>query len=79
MATTKWGVLSTGKISHDFVTSFLSLDPKEHKVIGVAARNFESAKAFAKEHGIEKSFHTYEDLVKDESIGKTNSLIIQPN
>jgi len=69
MATpTRWGILSAGKISHDFVSAMLSLDPKEHQVVAVAARNLKSAQDFAKEHNIENAYGSYEALVKDPNV-----------
>jgi len=67
---TRWGILSAGKISHDFVAAMESLDPKEHQVVAVAARNLKSAQDFAKLHNIGKAYGSYEELVKDSNVGE---------
>jgi dihydrodiol dehydrogenase / D-xylose 1-dehydrogenase (NADP) len=75
---TRWGIISAGKISHDFVTALAVLDPKEHQVVAVAARSLSSAQEFAKEHKIPKAYGSYEELIKDPNvevvyIGATNN------
>lgn len=70
MAPLRWGILSAGKISHDFVVGTAALPKDEHQVVAVAARSLESAKAFAKTHEIPKAYGSYEELVKDPEIGK---------
>ena len=67
---TRWGILSAGKISHDFVAAMTTLDAKEHQVVAVAARNLTSAQDFAKEHNITTAYGSYEALVKDPNVGK---------
>jgi len=67
----KWGILSAGQISHDWVTAFRAfLSPKEHEIVGIAARSRDSAEKFAAEHDIPKVFNSYEDLAKCPEIGK---------
>ena len=51
----RWGIISAGKICHDFVNSLATLDKSEHEVVAVAARNINSAEAFAKKHGTSMS------------------------
>ncbi len=58
----RWGILSAGNISHDFVNSIATLNPEEHKVVAVAARNLSKAQAFADKHGIPKAYSSYEVL-----------------
>ncbi|XP_043216644.1 trans-1,2-dihydrobenzene-1,2-diol dehydrogenase-like isoform X3 [Amphibalanus amphitrite] len=65
----RWGILSTGKISHDFVTAVRSLAPEENqKVTAVAARQLEKAQEFAKCHNIEKAYGSYPELIADGDI-----------
>jgi len=67
----RWGIISAGKISHDWTVSFRAyLSPKEHTIVGVAARNKDSALGFAKEHGIPKVYDSYDALTKDAEVGK---------
>jgi len=65
---TTWGILSAGRISHDWAVAASTLPKDEHQVLAVAARNVDSAREFAKEHGIPKVHNSYEELVKDKEI-----------
>lgn len=65
---TRWGIVSAGKISHDFVSAVRSLPEEEHKFVAVAARNLDNAKEFASLHNIPKAYGSYEDLAKDDSV-----------
>ncbi|XP_003748342.1 trans-1,2-dihydrobenzene-1,2-diol dehydrogenase isoform X2 [Galendromus occidentalis] len=58
---TVWGILSAGKISHDFVTALRSLENHEVKV--VAAKNLDNAKKFAALHKIPVILDNYEDII----------------
>jgi dihydrodiol dehydrogenase / D-xylose 1-dehydrogenase (NADP) len=68
MAPTRWGILSAGKISHDFCVGVSTLNPQEHQLVAVGARNLESAKSFAKTHNIQNAYGSYEELVKDPNV-----------
>ncbi|GFW80174.1 trans-1,2-dihydrobenzene-1,2-diol dehydrogenase [Trichonephila clavipes] len=66
---TKWGILSAGKICHDFVTAVQSIpETGQHEFVAVAARSLVSAKEFASSHNIPKAYGSYEDLAKDPNI-----------
>jgi dihydrodiol dehydrogenase / D-xylose 1-dehydrogenase (NADP) len=52
----RWGIVSAGLISHDFVNALSTHDASEHVVVAVAARNMESAEKFAKKFGIPKAY-----------------------
>ncbi|ODM97442.1 Trans-1,2-dihydrobenzene-1,2-diol dehydrogenase [Orchesella cincta] len=67
----KWGILSCGKISNDFVSSLTSYSEDEHKVVACAARSLDSAKQFAEKNGIPKAYGSYEELVKDPDVQVT--------
>lgn len=67
MAPLHWGIVTVGKISHDFVNALTSLPEGLHTVVAAAARNLEDAKKFAQEHDIPK-YYSYEDLAKDKEI-----------
>ena len=67
---TRWGILSAGLISHDFTNALTTLNPEEHVIAAVAARNGKSAADFAEKFGIPKSYegtylmlHFYEVLL----------------
>jgi len=68
MGPLRWGILSAGKISHDFMVGQAVLPKDEHQVLAVAARNLDSAKAFAKTHEIPKAYGSYDELVKNPDI-----------
>ena len=62
---TKWGIVSAGKISHDFCTGVGCLPKSEHKLVAVAARDLTRAKEFAKLHGMDRAYSSYEELAID--------------
>lgn len=68
MAPTKWGIVSAGKISNDFVCCLRSLPSEEHEVVAVAGRNFDNAKKFAELHHIPRVYGSYEELAKDANV-----------
>ncbi|XP_076366843.1 trans-1,2-dihydrobenzene-1,2-diol dehydrogenase-like isoform X2 [Tachypleus tridentatus] len=65
---TKWGIVSAGKISHDFACVLRSLSPLEHKIIAVAARKLEDAQKFAEQHEIPKAFGSYAELATNPDV-----------
>ena len=44
------------------------------KVVAVAARKLEGSKAFAQKFGVSRSYGSYEELAKDENVGKNKTL-----
>lgn len=68
----RWGIVTTGLISNDFVIAMTTLNPAEHVAHAVAARSLENAEKFAKEHNIQKWYGSYEELFKDPEIGKND-------
>eukprot|EP00118_Oscarella_pearsei_P016702 m.161271 g.161271 ORF g.161271 m.161271 type:complete len:340 (+) comp38812_c3_seq7:19-1038(+) len=68
MSLVRWGICSSGKIAHDFVTALKTLPVSEHQVCAVGARNLERAQEFAKRHSIPKAFGSYEELANDPEI-----------
>eukprot|EP00816_Leptocylindrus_hargravesii_P000666 CAMPEP_0196828054 /NCGR_PEP_ID=MMETSP1362-20130617/94478_1 /TAXON_ID=163516 /ORGANISM="Leptocylindrus danicus, Strain CCMP1856" /LENGTH=360 /DNA_ID=CAMNT_0042208715 /DNA_START=43 /DNA_END=1125 /DNA_ORIENTATION=+ len=63
----RWGILSCGKISADFVKA-MSVTESVCTAYAVAARSKASAQKFAELHGIEKVHESYEALVNDPDI-----------
>ncbi|CAH2050629.1 unnamed protein product, partial [Iphiclides podalirius] len=60
----RWGIITAGKISHDFVNAFNSYPDKGDQVIAaVAARSATKASEFAKLHNIPKVFESYHAMV----------------
>lgn len=65
-ATTRWGVLGTGRIASQFVDD-LRLDP-EAEVVAVGSRHAGSAEAFGQAHGIGRRHASYAELVADPDV-----------
>jgi D-xylose 1-dehydrogenase (NADP+, D-xylono-1,5-lactone-forming) len=62
----KWGLLSTALINDAILAG--AAESSEVDVIGVASRNEERARSYARKHGLERSFGTYEGLLADPDI-----------
>ncbi|CAM4584475.1 unnamed protein product [Leuciscus chuanchicus] len=65
---TRWGICGAGNISHDFCVALKTLPPQDHQIVAVAARSLESAKKFAKTHGIPDAYGSYQELIKNGNI-----------
>ncbi|XP_037553494.1 trans-1,2-dihydrobenzene-1,2-diol dehydrogenase [Nematolebias whitei] len=65
---TRWGICSSGRISHDFTVALKTLPAEDHQVVAVAARKLEDAQEFANKHGIPRSYGSYEELATDPNI-----------
>ncbi|KAK8400698.1 hypothetical protein O3P69_002475 [Scylla paramamosain] len=65
---TRWGVISAGRISNDFVSAMQVLPKEEHQVAAVAARSLQDAKNFATKYGIEKAYGSYSEVAKDPNV-----------
>lgn len=63
-----WGILSAGKISHDFTLALKTLPETEHQVVAVAARSLDSAQQFATTHSIPRFYGSYEELINDKGV-----------
>merc|ERR1711935_64959 len=69
MASTKWGIVSSGKICHDFVNAIQALENNaDHQIVAVAARKIASAKGFAAKFNIAKAYEGYEPLAHDPEV-----------
>lgn len=66
----RWGIVSAGKISSDFVNSMQVYPETDHKIIAIAARSAEKAQEFAKTFNIPKAYGGYKSLAEDKDIGK---------
>lgn len=73
----RWGIVSAGKISNDFVNAVNSYPDKGDMVIvAVAARDKTKAAAFAKLHSIPQVFDSYEALAASDAIGEKISTVL---
>ena len=57
----RWGIIGTGEISRQFVSA--ARECSGATIAGVSSRSADNAHAFAAEHGVEKAYDTYEDMV----------------
>ncbi len=64
--TVRWGIISTARINELFLAGARQSDQLE--VVGVASRTEETAEAYAREHGIERAYGSYEALLGDPDI-----------
>ncbi len=63
----KWGILGCGGIANTFARAVNEAVPSG-SLVAAAARSGERALAFAKSHGIEKHYGSYEELVADPDV-----------
>jgi predicted dehydrogenase len=64
--TVSWGILSTARINREILAGAEESDQVD--VIGVASRVAARAEAYAREHGIERAYGSYEALLEDTNI-----------
>ncbi|XP_064635391.1 trans-1,2-dihydrobenzene-1,2-diol dehydrogenase-like [Lineus longissimus] len=65
----RWGIVSAGKICHDFVQSFMdAADKQDNEVVAVAARDQSRAQQFADEFKLKKAYGSYEEMARDPEI-----------
>ncbi|KAF2879363.1 hypothetical protein ILUMI_26810 [Ignelater luminosus] len=74
----RWGIVSAGKISHDFAAALKTHPTEKHQITAVAARSYASAKEFANNHGIEKAYEGYESLAKDPNVDVAYIGVLNP-
>lgn len=70
----RWGIISAGKISHDFLVAMGTLNPLEHVPIAIAARRLEDAENFTKQHDIQKAYDSYDKLFCDPDVGELSAI-----
>lgn len=62
----RWGILATGRITHQFVQDFM--DVANGEVTAVAARRQEAADEFAAEYSIAHAYGSYEAMLEDPEV-----------
>jgi len=62
----KWGIIGLGHIAHSFAQAFKYAE--NARLIAVASRSTEKAKAFAQKYNVPKAFGTYEALMRCQDI-----------
>lgn len=60
---TRWGIISTARINQRVLAAAKASD--EVEVIAVASRERKRAEAYAREHGLERAYGSYEELLAD--------------
>jgi predicted dehydrogenase len=63
---TRWGVLATGSIAATVVDDLALVEGAER--LAVASRDLGRAEAFAAEHGVERAYGSYEELLADPDV-----------
>ena len=66
MSKVRWGIVSTGRITHQFVQDFAFVPNGE--VVAVASRSLESANEFAREYGIPRAYADYGQMLDDADV-----------
>jgi len=64
----RWGILGSGKISHDFCVALSTLPQTDHKVIYTSSKDLAKAKDFAAKFDIANFTDNYEELVKHSDV-----------
>ncbi|HEU5080240.1 MAG TPA: Gfo/Idh/MocA family oxidoreductase [Opitutaceae bacterium] len=62
----RWGILATGGIARTFAKGVATSESGE--VIAVASRNADSARVFAEQQGLARSYGAYDDLLQDADV-----------
>ena len=62
----RWGILATGRITHQFVSDFS--DVSNGEVRAVAARRHEAAREFAEKWNIPAAYGSYRDMLEDPEV-----------
>jgi predicted dehydrogenase len=62
----RWGVLAPGWIAGAFVSAVA--EHTTQRVVAVASRSADRAGRFARDHGIERSYSSYAELVEDDEV-----------
>lgn len=67
---TRWGIIGTSNISHDFVVAVNTLSRTEHLVTAVASRDTSRSQEFAEQFEIPKAYGSYLLMANDPEVGK---------
>jgi predicted dehydrogenase len=64
--TVAWGLLSTARINAEIIGA--AAQSHRAEVVAVASRDAAKAKSYARQHGIERSYGTYEELLAEPAV-----------
>jgi predicted dehydrogenase len=62
----RWGIIGLGNIANQFAKDLLLIE--DAKLVAVASRDAEKSKTFATEHGCQKAYSSYDDIINDPEI-----------
>lgn len=74
----KWGILSAGRISYDFIKSMKNFDTSEHEIVAIASRDKNRGEMYAKKFNIPRVYNNYLDLAKDPEVNAIYVSTINP-
>lgn len=63
-----WGIIATGTIADKFARTLGSMQAEGERLVAVAARAEDRARAFAHAHGAERAYGSYEALLADPDV-----------
>ena len=63
----KWGLLACGGIAHKFAKGLTTI-PDQATRLAAGSRSLEKAQAFAQEHGFERAYGSYDELLADPEV-----------
>lgn len=63
---TRWAILGTGRIAHDFTTALDHID--DAKAVACASRSKARSEEYARAHGIEHAFGSYEEMLAQKDL-----------
>ncbi len=64
----RWGIMGAGTIASKFAETICAMSDEGEVLAAIGSRSLEKAKSFAREHGADKAFGSYEDLLMDEGV-----------
>lgn len=65
MKSLKWEIIGLGAIASDFAKALIEVNGTAY---AAGSRSLDKAKAFVKEHHVEKAYGSYEELLQDENV-----------
>jgi len=68
---TRWGLIGTSNISHDFAVAMDTLPRTEHLITAVASKDKARSQEFAKQFDIPNAYDSYSLMANDAEVGKT--------
>jgi len=67
---TRWGVIGTSNISHDFAVAMSTLPRTEHLITAVASKDKARSQEFAEQFDIPKAYDSYSLVATDNEVGE---------